>query len=252
MRRPAIVLLPVLLLGCPADITAPTGKCSGPQPFTVGGAVSAAIGTDDCEILGEFGDAYQLTLTGQTNFRVTVTPSGFDAKVAVRAGNASTPASSTEVFGADGAGPIGATAFLPAGSYFILVGSSNRKTGTYRLDAQPASADGCGSNWTYPGADLSGTVTTGDCEGALSARQDIYQVQLKRGQAVAVSATLSRNGAVLWRTGSASSADLVTKVLPQGGSTAFTFTAASDGTYRLHMLGEPSTTGVVTYSATIR
>ena len=252
MRRRTIILVPVLALGCAGGIAAPAGKCNGPQNHTVGSAATAAIGTDDCEVMGRYGDIYQLTLTGQTNFRVTVTPSGFDAAISLLAGNSSAPGSAIEVFGTDGSGPIGANAFLPAGSYFILVGSSNCKSGTYKLESQSVSADGCGSNWTYPGADLSGVVTTSDCEGGASARQDIYQIQLKRGQTVAVSAVLNKNGAVLWRTGSASSANLVTKVLPQGGSAAFSFTATSDDVYRLHVLGELSTTGVMSYSASIR
>ena len=253
--RKQLVPLLLLTINCSAGGTEPTGACAGPQNYSIGSTASGAIGVDDCKgAAGNFGDIYQMTLTAQSRFSVTVTPSGFNAGVSLFAGLPSAAANATLVYEEVGSGPVGANAFLPPGSYFLFVESNNGKTGNYKLESQTAAAEGCGAyaNWTYPGVELAGVVTTNDCAGNEPARQDIYELWLKKGQSVSVSATLNKIGAVLWRTGSASSANLITKNLNSGGSTAFTFTAPSDDAYRLHVIGEPGTVGVISYTASIK
>ncbi len=256
--RLSFVVGVLFVAGCGADTTAaaPPGTCAGAQTLSVGAGATGAIGTDDCKgPTGDFGDLYQFTLSSQTNIELSVAPSGFDAGIILYSGSALDAANGKLVFDLSGSGTIGRNAYLPAGSYFLVVRSNDNKTGSYKVASQLANADGCGTylNWTLPGANFSGFITATDCAGNGVAKQDIFEFGMKAGQSVTVTATYTRNGDVLLRTGTAGSADLVRKTLAAGGSTSFSFTAPTTDNYRVHFIGEPSLVGgTIGYTASLR
>ena len=215
--------------------------------------MSAKAGTDECSLPdGSVGQFYSLTLAAPTGFLLTMTPSGFSGGLGLFSGSSTNTAQAKVIFTVEGSGTIGARAFLPAGQYFILAGRSGQAGGSYTLTSSTSQVTDCVySAWTMPGVPLTGSLTASDCAGGAGSSQDIYSVRLAAGQSVSISASVSRTGAVIWGTPSASIVERPLTALT-GGTTQINYTATAEGVYLLHFLNNSPTTGTSTYSGTIQ
>ena len=229
-----------------------SGTCAGVVPFSIGSTASGTGGSDECAAPnGDSGHLYSFSLSTQANVQFTLNSNGFEGGLAVYPGKATTGAA-TSVFDVSANGAASARTWLPAGDYFMVV-SAVSGSGAYSLTTQTAEMSDCSvPGWARPGVTISGTVTASDCDASPPAKQDIYQVNMTAGQTVSVNAQISKSGAVLWRTGNATSADLITKSLPNGGTTSFTFTAPSAGAFRVHLLSSQPSAGPMSYTVSIQ
>ncbi len=236
MRRVSLVLLLVpFLAGCPTDaVTGPSGTCGGPQPYTVGATATGKLGENECSGPGGIvGHLFALALTGQTNFAVSMVPSGFEGVVGLWT------ASNQLVFEASGSGAIGAPVFLPAGQYTLVVGRSKQGAGSYTLSTRTTALTDCGTDaWTIPGASISGTLTESDCAGAPGVRQDIYFIRLAAGQTINATATMDQPGQLAVFTGTTV---LANKQVAKGGSASLSYTATSSGVYSVRAMRDQTT-----------
>ena len=229
--------------------------CAAPQTYAIGSTATGAVEDKDClDFQGRVVDVYQFTLTTQASFQLVMQASGFNAELGLYSGQATSAAQGKLIFEVVGSSTVGGTAFLPPGSYFILAGTAESKGGSYTLTSPAPTATGCSPYlyWTQPGATFAGSVTGNDCAGAGTARQDAIGMWLSSGQTVNVSVTLDKAGSVLWRTGDATTANLVTRSLTQAGSTQFSFTAPRADAYRVHVNGEPNAIGSINYTVSIQ
>lgn len=241
------------LIGCDSPLGS-EAACKNAMSYTIGASVSGEIDDKDCrDSQGRVADYYQFTLSSQTNFQLTMQASGFDAELGLYAGQASS-AQGKLVFEVVGSGTVGATAFLPPGSYYIMAGTATNQGGGYTLNSPAPAATGCSPYFYYtlPGATIAGSVTANDCAGAGTARQDAIGLWMASGQTVNVSATLDKVGAVLWRVGDGNTASLVTRNLTQAGTVQFSFTAPRADAYRVHLNGEPNAVGTINYTVSIQ
>ena len=107
-----------------------------------------------------------------------------------------------------GSGAMGGRVFLPAGTYYVAVGTTSG-TGSYALETSvTGSVDCVYTNRTVPGVTIAGVITTSDCSGNAGARQDIYEMTLQGGRTYTFSGTREKPGTVALFTGPAGSAPL--------------------------------------------
>ena len=250
--RPAVILgLSVgACSGDPAGSSAP--DCTAAAAYTIGGSVSGSLGAGDCRGPdGGFSDPYSFTTNTSTSFRATLTATGFAPNLILLQGTAASLSTAKTVFD----GESSANAFIPAGSYVIVVAADDGKTGSYTLTSGSSNTSDCSiRSFIFRGASASGTINANDCVGGMATiRQDIYEVYMESGSSVTINATSNRPGAVLFRSGTAASADLVSRMFNSatGGSATFSYTATSSGFYRVHMLNELGTTTTANYSFSI-
>ena len=188
-------LLSTVAVACAgADGTSPGENCVGPVSFTVGVRVDGSIVDGDCRGPDkERLDVYQISLTGQTNFMLKMTSSGFTGGLGMFT-SVTNRLNEPEIFGVDGSGTIGGRLFLPAGTYYLAVGADSGG-GNYTLESSLAASNDCLlGNWTAAGASFSGTVTTNDCAGNSGARLDIYKLQMTSGRTYTVTVTRDKEG----------------------------------------------------------
>ena len=232
MRRSWALLLLLPLAGCSklSSVLGPSGQCAGPQPYTIGSTVTGTLGQNECKGPSELsGHIYTFALTAQTNFSVTMTPSGFEGEFGLYSSNTAVVPEQKH------GGPIVARAFLPLGSYTLVAGRSKGSKGDYSLTTQPAALDGCQSditNWITPGANVTGVVADTDCQAAGTGRQDIYEIVLASSQTLTVSVAMDQAGAFALFTGSSA---VLARNVAKGGASSFTYTAPSAGSYRVHV-----------------
>lgn len=253
MRLLPAVTLCFLVAACGGDASGPAAAvCTSATAYTIGASVSGSLGAGDCQgPNGDAGDPYQFTTTSSTSFRATLTASGFASNLTLYQGTVASLSAAKIVFEDDN----DANAFIPAGSYFLVVTANDGKTGSYTLTTGPANTNGCSLiSYISRGASANGSINAGDCAGGLaSIRQDIYEIYMDSGSSVSVTATSNRPGGVLFRSGSATSADLVSRTFASatGGTASFTYTATSSGYYRVHVLNETGATTTANYSVSV-
>jgi hypothetical protein len=228
VRRTIVVALLPILAGCGkiaavAGIAGPSGSCQGSKPYVNGSTVNGTLGENECKGPGDIdGHLYAITLTAQTNFLVAMNPSGFKGALGVWT------ASGRKLFETNDSGVNSAKVFLGPGDYTIVAGRQNSGGGSYTLTTSPTSSQDCSPppfQWTWRGAVISGQVTTSDCAGNQGSRFDIYEILLKAGESVTVTATMDQIGGL--NVGPHASAGLE-KQIAKGGSGSLTYTATAD------------------------
>ena len=225
-----LLLLPLASCSKLSGLLGPSGACAGPQTYTIGSTASGTLGQNECKGPGDLsGHIYVFALTGQNNFSVTMTPSGFEGAFGLYgSSNAVVPEQKHS-------GTIIARAFLPLGQYTLVVGRSKGNSGSYTLTTQSASVDGCQTditNWITPGSIVTGVVTDADCSGAGTSRQDIYEIVLAASQTLNVSVTMDQDGSFALFTGSSV---VLARNVTKGGTSSFTYTAPGAASYRVHV-----------------
>lgn len=246
-----LVPLTALVIGC-TDSTSPLA-CTQLGTHAIGIRTEGILQDGDCrdEDQRPF-DVYQVTLTGQTHFLVKLTPSGFEGSVGLATFPPSGGTLPNEVFSTEGTGAIGARVFLPAGTYYVGVGTTSGK-GAYTLETSPTSVGDCSyMNRALPGVTIPGVIGANDCAGNGAARQDIYELTLQSGRTYTFSGTRDKAGTVALHTGSAGSAPLKEQTLMGAGSFSFSYTPTKTDFYRVHVFGEPQFQGPVGYTLTIQ
>ncbi len=254
-------LLTALLFSVVSCDEAPTasGTCLGPQPFSATASVVGIAFTDDCTAPnGLLGDIYQFTVAAQTNIMITMTPTGFAGGLGLFVGPYVEGGTPRLIFKEFGRGTFGAKAFLPAGTYYIVAGSDEAAGGEYTLASVPTTTTPCTEMtmawYTMRGADITGLLTTADCQGAPGAFQDMFRLEMDAGEQVAVSVEMNKLGFVLWRLdGSASAANLAQfAVLQPNVTAAATFTAPTKAGFNVHVNSDNLAGGTLAYSLHIR
>lgn len=260
MKRSRCLLTALLLTVVSCD-DAPTasGSCLGPQPLTLDASIVGVAFTDDCVAPnGLLGDIYEFTVAAQTNIMITMTPTGFAGGLGLFVGPYVEGATPRMIFKEFGRGTFGAKAFLPAGNYYIVAGSDEAAGGEYTLATAPTTTTPCTETtmawYTMRGADITGLLTTADCQGAPGAFQDIFSLEMDAGEQLAVSAELNKAGFVLWRRdGSASAANLNQFAALQPNITASgTFTAPDKAVFNVHVNSDNLAGGTLAYTLHIR
>ena len=227
--------------------------CTTGTAYAIGTTVSGTVDQNDCkDSQGNVGDVYQFTAGSQTSFVVNFSGSGFNPSIVLYQGTIANASSARAVADVGRSDASSFQAFLPAGAYYFVVTSENSSGGSYNFSTTAgANMDGCKNALSYVaiGITLSGTITGNDCTGLGASRFDAYEFYLQSGQTVNVSGTLNKGGAFALRTGSATSADLVSRFINTtiGGTASFSYTAASAGLYRVHVASEPAMAGNATY-----
>ncbi len=253
-RSPIVLLLLAALAGCSAvaALTGPSGSCQGPKPYTVGSTASDKLGANECSGPGDMdGHLYTLALTEQSDFAVTMTPTGFEGAVGIWT------AAGQVVFQTNGSGSFGAKAFLPTGQYTLVAGRHKIGGGSYSLGTAPTTVAGCADSgpgrgaWTIPGVVIAGAVTSIDCAGNGTAKQDIYSIWLAAGQSITVVASMSQIGNVNVNPAPGTTGPDVSKSILKGGSASLTYTATNRGAYNVHVLSDLGFNPSPTYTLSI-
>ena len=248
MRTAAVLVLLALSPGCSTSsptstTTAPSGGSSpsggntvtcSTKTYSPSLGATGSFGPDDskdCRGPADVpGDQYTMTLTGQTDIDLTLTPSGLSAVLAVYTEN------NTRLFRLAGAGVVHQKLFLPAGGYKIAIGRTNSVAGTYTLTSPPATLDSCPAqlSWglTLVGATITGTVTDSDCGGG-SVRTDVYVVPLAAGQTLNLPFTADKFTYVEASADGPDSKLLLSNYIPKSTPTTQSFTAPAAGSYRV-------------------
>jgi len=235
MRRVSLLMLLPALASCDkiAALAGPSGSCQGPQSYAVGATVASKLGNNECGGPGDIsGHLYAVTLTQQSNFLVSMTPSGFKGALGIWTSD------KRSIFETNGSGAQSAKVFLPAGLYTIAVGRQGLDGGNYTLTTAPTSVDGTPSPpyvWTVRGAVIVGTVTSSDGAGNVGAKWDGYELVLQAGESVTVTATMDQAGTFSFAPNPGTE---VSKVVPRGGSGTITYTAPTSGNYILRVFGQ--------------
>ena len=256
-RRAAVLLLLAAAVACD-NPASPTGTCLGPQVFKADTTVTGVAFADDCSAPnGFFGDVYQFTVAAQTNVLLSMTSNGFDGALALFSGTF-TVGSAPRLIGKEfGRGAFSFKAFLPAGNYFIVAGSDEAAGGEYTLTSAPTTTTPCSEliPWfTMRGADITGLLTTADCQGAPGAFQDIFSLEMDAGEQIAVSVEMNKVGFVLWRRDGSASAANITQfgaLFPNVTAQA-TFTAPDLARFNVHVNSDNLAGGTLAYTLHIR
>lgn len=228
-RFSALILFP-FVLGCPTD-SDELVNCAGVAPYVVGATVAATIGNDQCAGPGDIeGHLYSITLATQTNFALTMTPSGFNGVLALYTG------AGDLVWSAADAGVLSFKLYLPAGNYSVVAGKHQSGGGPYTLTSPAASQDAClPHGMVVPGTSAQGTLTTSDCPGGTAGwYNDVYAIRLKAGQHVTFNTTVDQ--AVRTELYAEAGGALIEgKNLNAAGTTSTVLTAPAAGMYRMHI-----------------
>ena len=170
-------------------------SCSGPSPFVPGTTVTGVTsqGANYCvSPEGPLAQMYAMTLSQPENVHLQLTANGFPPHLALFKSNNDLISATNDV-------PTQTRAFLPAGTYKIVVASTSGKDGTYSLTSTPAEQKGCtpGETATILGTTIVGDITSDDCN-AGGIQFDFYGLrQLPSGIAVTVSGTVGAPATML-------------------------------------------------------
>lgn len=198
-RRISIVSLLALAVvaGC-SNITGSDSSCSGAVAYTAGSTVNATLGDKNCSGPdGGSGHVYTLTLAQQTNMKVNVASTAFTPLIGIYT-------SADKVIAQDlTSGFI--NMFLPAGSYKVFVSRSTKNDGAYTLTTPTVALGGCSTTtgslqitdmgFTIKGADINGSVKTGDC-GASNAKMHWYRIRASSADTLNTSVTVDKNAGI--------------------------------------------------------
>lgn len=204
-------------------------KCDGPTAYVAGSTVSGALGSACKGPTGRTGELYTMTLTQPTGLQPTVTTTSFNPLIGLY-----TASGKTVVEYIAGSS---FKAFLPAGTYQLLVARTSTTDGAFTL-ATPAVALGskCSNatgsigdtdmGITTRGATIAGSVTATDC-GAANAKFHWYRMRVATGDTVSSTITVDRTAGL-------SLADptgtmVASKELSAAGTWSNTYVATADG-----------------------
>ncbi len=233
------MLLAVSLLGGCSVVDKITGNssdtCKGASAYTAGATMAGTLGAGNCKgPTGTAGQLYSMTLSQQANLQLTVTTTAFTPFVGLY-----TSAGKIVAENLTGS-PL--KAFLPAGSYQVLVTRTSDKDGAFTLTSPTSALGGCASSIgsiseseigvTIRGASFGGTVTATDC-GAANAKMHWYRVQLATGDTISTALTVDRV-AGLYLVNSTGTT-IASKEMTGAGSWSHTYVATADGYFSVHI-----------------
>lgn len=213
-----------------------SSSCGGATAYTVGGTATGTLGVNDCKGPNGFsGHLYSLTVSAQTNIKVTAATSAFTPTVTVfTAANKTVGESSVD-------GTV--KAFLPAGSYQIFIFSLAGQGGAYTLTSPTTTlGGGCRSStgsltdadigFTIKGAEFGGQIVPTDC-GAVNAKMHWYRVRLTGTDTLHTTVTVDKPaGVYLVNT---AGAIIANKELTAPGTWTNTYISTADGAYTLRI-----------------
>ena len=226
-------------------------NCSGPAPFVPGSTVTGTTsqGGNNCKSPdGSVAQLFTMTLGHPENLELQLAANGFPPHLGLYTSN-------NDIISLTNESPGRIKAFLPSGSYKIVVASTSGRDGTYSLTSTPAEQKGCtpGESATVIGATIVGAITADDCvEGGI--QFDFYSLrQLPPGITVTVSGTVgARSGIFLI---GPSSVLAQKEMLAAGSFTMATMVPAQTGYYGLRIEARRVNNVVnlpVTYTVTLK
>lgn len=191
-----LFVLPVMI-SCKAAsvLTGGSDSCSGPTSFVPGSTVTGITsqGTNNCKSPdGSVAQLFTMTLSQPENLELQLAANGFPPHLGLYTSNDDIISLTNEV-------PSRVKAFLPAGSYKIVVASTSGRDGTYSLTSTPAEQKGCtpGESVTVLGTTIAGAITVDDCA-ADGIQFDFYGLrQLPPGISVTISGTVGAPASIL-------------------------------------------------------
>lgn len=239
-RHPAFPLLVLMTVtACSAtDSTTLGATCAGPKTYAVGSTLNGTTVGANCRKPGgsndgPTGELYNMTLTQQSNFFLTLEATGYPGFVGLYT-------SSGDVIDEEGISNTQLKAFLPAGTYQVYVGDTKGAGGAFTLTSPSTSLDGCttinggGVNLGHivKGASFSGTVVATDCGNTL-AKIDIYEIRVKAGEVLNLSITVDRLSGL--SVVNAGGAVVASRELTAAGSWTTAVTATTAGSYLIRI-----------------
>ena len=191
---PMLVPLSFAAAGCGA-VDALTGNdpCKGPAPLVPGSSVSGVTSQGDNNCVSPDGTRQQLftmTLSQPTNVDFQLTANGFPPHLGIYATGKQEIMLTNQ--------PPRMMAFLPAGTFTVVVGSTSGRDGTYVLATSPAADHkGCvvREAGTMVGAVLTGSVTADDCIDV--PRHDAYFLLMPTAGTLTISGTVGARAGIL-------------------------------------------------------
>lgn len=233
MRRSLLLLAMPLLAGCPVDEDDSFANCAGVAPYTVGSTVNSTVTNNQCAGPGDIeGQLYSISLVAQTNFALTMTPTGFDGVLALYHANGDLIWSDADP------GVLGFKVYLPAGNYLVVAGKHRSTGGGYTLTSAVATQDACQPHgMVVVGSSVDGTLTSADCPGGAAGWfNDVYAIRLKTNQTVTFTTTTDRPlRTELYTEATGALLDARNVNNNAGGTLTTTLTASAAGMYRLHV-----------------
>jgi hypothetical protein len=237
-RNVAVLAILGIGLAC-SDSTTPALNCTGSTAVSIGTTISGASGENACSAPGgEVGQLYTFTLSSPNNVNFAVTGS-FDGEMTLYAGSSA----SSEIMNVAGAGNLAGRAFLPAGSYTLVMEPTSKSSGAYTINPTFISenANCFVQSFAAKGVNISGSITGVDCANASpNERVDNFLIRLTAGQSVSVSGSISRPGNfAVMAPNSTSIAVLRTVTVQTGGSASFSYTATTTGYHAIFVSALP-------------
>lgn len=199
-NRPAArvlaVLVAVALSSCKLE-PGRTGVCLGPTPLALETFTRAEAFHDDCRGPDGSGDIFTLSLAAQSNVLLEMIPEGNVAPTLAiyrgEYGDANPPIVAELSTGA--VGTLGVRTILPAGEYFIVAGTSFNDRATYRMTATSFVGTDCSYwNFTAPGAELDGEVSTADCAVSGTVRSESFEIWREAGDSMTITVVADSAG----------------------------------------------------------
>jgi hypothetical protein len=193
--------------------------------------VSSTLGENECKGPGELdGHLYAVTLTQETDFELTMTPSGFDGAMGIYTASGAVVAVNA------GSGTLHDKYFLPAGQYTIVAARRDHGGGSYTLTTPSTTQTGCVSNgMTLLGATIAGSVASTDCVGLGGSFWDLYSFRLNAGQSMSASVTVDQAAIVALFAETQNNTQLQQQAVAKGATLTINYTATQGGTYRVHV-----------------
>jgi hypothetical protein len=236
MRRNVTVLaLLATGLAC-SDSTDPALNCTGSVTLSIGTTINGTSGDNACTAPGgETGQLYTFTLASANNVNFAVTGS-FAGEMTLYSG-------SSEIMNVAGSGQMAGRAFLPAGSYTLVMEPTSKSSGAYTINPTFISenANCFVQSFAAKGVSISGSISGVDCTNPNpNERVDNFLIWLKSGQSVSVSGSIARPGNFgLVAPNSSTTAVLQTVLAQTGGTTSFSYTATVTGYHTIFVSALP-------------
>jgi hypothetical protein len=252
----AILVFAGTLAACAEDSTGPKLNCTGTTAMTIGATATGVSSDNVCEGPdGEKGQIYAFTLptAGNVNFAVTGSLNG---ELTLYSGLSSSPATAVEIMNVAVNGTGAGRAFLPAGSFFLVVEPTSNTSGSYTINPTSiADNPNCFvKSFISRGVTVSGSVTGVDCTNPDPiVRVKTFYIYLKSGQTINFTLAANKVGG-FYVGGPSSTTPLFERTLPTqtGGTVTGSVTATTTGYYNLNWSSPPQAAGVSTYSLSVQ
>ena len=162
------------------DVTDPTDPCQVASPISIGQSVGGRLNAGDClQSDGAFGERWSLSLSDQTDVRIDLASSAFDAFLELQDDVGTVIAQNDD---AGGSLDSRLVLTLQAGSYIILARSLiSRRTGDYQLTVSEA-PDCSPLGALQLGQTVTGTLADGDCLFEFGGNTDNWSLSLTSTQ----------------------------------------------------------------------